>query len=153
MKLVATDIDGTILPHGGEISARTAETLRAVADAGVPVVLVTARPPRWMRTVVDALGHTGEAIIANGAAVMDLDSGDVYQGEYEGWYDAGQEEYVTESNAQQHDYRSVVNGKPLVRSPRHRRFLLKHRRTCRKSASSKWTEAGFARVKTTVHAV
>ncbi len=44
-----------------------------------------------------------------------LDSGDVYEGEYEGWYDAGQEEYVTESNAQQNDFLSAVNGKPLVR--------------------------------------
>ena len=44
-----------------------------------------------------------------------LDSGDVYPGEYEGWYDAGQEEYVTENNAQQNGYRSAVNGKPLVR--------------------------------------
>jgi len=44
-----------------------------------------------------------------------LDSGDVYQGKYEGWYDAGQEEYVTESNAKQNGYCSAVNGKPLVR--------------------------------------
>ena len=74
MKLVATDIDGTILPHRGRISARTADTLRAAADAGVHVVLVTARPPRWMRPIADALGHTGEAIVANGAAVMNLDT-------------------------------------------------------------------------------
>ena len=44
-----------------------------------------------------------------------LDSGDVYKGEYEGWYDAGQEEYVTENKAKQNDYRSEVNGKPLIR--------------------------------------
>ncbi len=44
-----------------------------------------------------------------------LDSGDVYLGEYSGWYDAGQEEYVTESNAQEADYKSVINGKALVK--------------------------------------
>lgn len=44
-----------------------------------------------------------------------LDCGDVYPGEYEGWYDAGQEEYVTESKAKEYDYKSPVNGKPLVR--------------------------------------
>ena len=44
-----------------------------------------------------------------------LDSGDVYQGEYEGWYDAGQEEYVPEGKAREYDYKSPVNGKPLVR--------------------------------------
>ncbi len=44
-----------------------------------------------------------------------LKSGDVYQGEYEGWYDAGQEEYVPENKAKTGDYKSEVNGKPLVR--------------------------------------
>ncbi|MEM7627020.1 MAG: methionine--tRNA ligase [Planctomycetota bacterium] len=44
-----------------------------------------------------------------------LASGDVYAGEYEGWYDAGQEEYVPENKAKESDYKSPVNGKPLVR--------------------------------------
>jgi methionyl-tRNA synthetase len=44
-----------------------------------------------------------------------LESGDVYAGEYEGWYDAGQEEYVTENKARTNEYKSEVNGKPLVR--------------------------------------
>ncbi len=74
MKLVATDIDGTILPHGGAISERTVRTFRALAESGVPFVLVTARPPRWMGVVIDVMGDDGQAIIANGAAVMDLAS-------------------------------------------------------------------------------
>lgn len=44
-----------------------------------------------------------------------LDSGDVYLGEYEGWYDAGQEEYLPESKAKEYDYKSPFNKKPLVR--------------------------------------
>ena len=44
-----------------------------------------------------------------------LASGDVYEGEYEGWYDAGQEEYVPENKAKEYDYKSPVNGKPLIR--------------------------------------
>jgi methionyl-tRNA synthetase len=44
-----------------------------------------------------------------------LASGDVYSGVYEGWYDAGQEEYVTETKAAECDYKSPINGKPLVR--------------------------------------
>lgn len=42
-------------------------------------------------------------------------TGDVYEGVYEGWYDAGQEEYVTDTKAQECDYKSPINGKPLVR--------------------------------------
>lgn len=44
-----------------------------------------------------------------------LDSGAVYLGEYEGWYDQGQEEYVTETNARAQDYKSAVNHRPLTR--------------------------------------
>ncbi len=44
-----------------------------------------------------------------------LDSGDVYLGEYEGWYDAGQEEYVPENKAKESDYKSPVSDQPLVR--------------------------------------
>src|SRR5678816_2174874 len=42
-------------------------------------------------------------------------SGDIYQGEYTGWYDAGQEEYVTETAAKEQGYKSAINGKPLVK--------------------------------------
>jgi len=42
-----------------------------------------------------------------------LDSGDIELGDYEGWYDPSQEEYVTESTAKEHDYKSPVTGKPL----------------------------------------
>ena len=44
-----------------------------------------------------------------------LDSGDVYSGQYEGWYDSGQEEYIPESKAKEHEFKSPVTGKPLVR--------------------------------------
>ncbi len=42
-------------------------------------------------------------------------SGDVYLGEFEGWYDEGQEEYVTENAAREKNY-IAFNGKPLVRA-------------------------------------
>jgi Cof subfamily protein (haloacid dehalogenase superfamily) len=70
--LVATDLDGTLLHSDGTASARTVAALRAAEDAGAVVVLVTGRPPRWMRPVAEAVGHTGLAICANGAVVYDL---------------------------------------------------------------------------------
>ena len=50
-------------------------------------------------------------------------SGDVYLGEYEGWYDEGQEEYVPESRAKETDYKSPVTGKPLVRKTENNDFF------------------------------
>ena len=42
-------------------------------------------------------------------------SGDIYLGAYEGWYDEGQEEFVTETEAKEAQYKSVISGRPLVR--------------------------------------
>lgn len=73
-RLVATDIDGTILPHGGTVSARTTAALERSAAAGLDVVLVTGRPPRWLPPVLEATGLTGPVISANGAVVVDAPS-------------------------------------------------------------------------------
>ncbi|WP_448074166.1 HAD family hydrolase [Georgenia yuyongxinii] len=70
-RLAATDIDGTILPHGGTISARTRQALAACTDAGTHVVLATGRPPRWVTPILEATGHRGTVIAANGAVVID----------------------------------------------------------------------------------
>lgn len=70
-RLVATDIDGTILPHGGTVSARTRAALQQYTERGVDVVLVTGRPPRWLPPVVEATGLAGPTIAANGAMVVD----------------------------------------------------------------------------------
>ena len=44
-----------------------------------------------------------------------IDRGDIYEGEFEGWYDTGQEEYVPENKAKEWEYKSPINGKALVR--------------------------------------
>ncbi len=44
-----------------------------------------------------------------------IESGAVYLGDYEGWYDAGQEEYIPESKAKEYEYKSPFNNQPLVR--------------------------------------
>jgi methionyl-tRNA synthetase len=44
-----------------------------------------------------------------------MDRGDIYRGDYTGWYDEGQEEYVTETTAREHHFHSPINKKPLVK--------------------------------------
>ncbi len=70
--VVATDLDGTLVRSDGTVSDRSRSAIAAVEDAGSLLVLVTGRPPRWMSPVVDATGHRGIAICANGALVYDL---------------------------------------------------------------------------------
>lgn len=74
IRLIATDLDGTLLRGDGTISARTTGVLHAARERGVAVVLVTARPPRVVRVVAERLGLGGLAICCNGALVYDLDA-------------------------------------------------------------------------------
>jgi Cof subfamily protein (haloacid dehalogenase superfamily) len=71
-RMIATDLDGTIVRSDGTISARTAAAFALVERAGSAFVMVTGRPPRWIHNVAAAIGHRGVAICANGALVYDL---------------------------------------------------------------------------------
>ncbi|MEU1617080.1 HAD family hydrolase [Streptomyces sp. NPDC005722] len=73
-RLVATDLDGTLLRDDGALSARTLDALRATAGAGAEVVLVTARPHRYLDALAAATGLTGTAVCSNGAVVYDVGS-------------------------------------------------------------------------------
>ena len=72
MRLVACDLDGTIVWRDGTVTPRTVAALEACELAGVRVVFVTGRPPRWMAPIADATRHHGVAVCANGAVVYDL---------------------------------------------------------------------------------
>ncbi|MGF1661057.1 MAG: HAD family hydrolase [Kineosporiaceae bacterium] len=75
MRLLATDVDGTIVGPDLRVSARTAAAFAAAHRAGVVTVLVTGRPLRWMPEVVRALGHVDALVLANGAVLYRLPSG------------------------------------------------------------------------------
>ena len=72
VRLIATDLDGTLVRSDGTISRRTRRALTAAEGAGLLVALVTGRPPRWMAPVAEATGHTGVAVCANGALLYDM---------------------------------------------------------------------------------
>lgn len=69
--LIATDLDGTLLRGDRTISGRTVAAIEQTVAAGTPVVLVTGRPIRWLRTVYDQLPTPLPAVCANGAVVYD----------------------------------------------------------------------------------
>ncbi len=71
-RLVATDLDGTLLRSDGTLSARSRAVLAALDASGVPVVLVTARPLRWMDELWPVVGAHGVAVVSNGALTWDV---------------------------------------------------------------------------------
>jgi hydroxymethylpyrimidine pyrophosphatase-like HAD family hydrolase len=72
VRLIATDLDGTLLRDDKSVSERTVAALDAAERAGIEVFFVTGRPARWMDVVSDHVHRHGLAICANGAAVVDL---------------------------------------------------------------------------------
>jgi len=71
-RLVATDLDGTLLRSDGSLSDRSRDVLATLDDLGVPVVIVTGRPMRWLADLRPVVGQHGLAIVSNGAAVYDV---------------------------------------------------------------------------------
>ncbi|MGA9857590.1 MAG: HAD family hydrolase [Solirubrobacteraceae bacterium] len=78
-RLIATDLDGTLLCSDGSVAERTRTAIAAVEEAGISFVLCTARPPRWLAPVAAATGHRGLAVCANGGVIWDLHSESVVQ--------------------------------------------------------------------------
>ncbi|MGW2490138.1 Cof-type HAD-IIB family hydrolase [Streptomyces sp. NPDC001606] len=74
-RLIATDLDGTLLRDDKSVSPRTVAALARAEEAGIEVFFVTGRPARWMDVVSDHVHGHGLAICGNGAAVVDLHGG------------------------------------------------------------------------------
>lgn len=71
-RLVATDLDGTLLHSDGTVTPRTREVLAELDARGVPVVFTTGRPIRWMEHLWEEVGAHGLAICSNGGIVYDV---------------------------------------------------------------------------------
>jgi Cof subfamily protein (haloacid dehalogenase superfamily) len=71
-RVVACDLDGTLLRSDGTLDERTRRALARAEAAGALVVICSARPARWIRPLAAAAGHRGVAICANGSVVWDL---------------------------------------------------------------------------------
>jgi Cof subfamily protein (haloacid dehalogenase superfamily) len=71
-RLVAIDLDGTLLRGDMTISPRTAAALDRIEQAGSRFVIVTGRPPRHAVRPLEPFGYRGEVICANGALTYDM---------------------------------------------------------------------------------
>ncbi|MFD9941092.1 HAD family hydrolase [Nonomuraea sp. NPDC059023] len=74
LRVVATDLDRTLLRSDGSLSPATVGTLRAVAAAGLDIVYVTARHLSALRRVSDEVGLVSAGICCGGAITYALPS-------------------------------------------------------------------------------
>lgn len=73
IKLIASDLDGTIVAPDGSISERTKRAFLDARDSGIQIVFVTGRPFRWLTPIIEAFGGLGTVICSNGALLYDLE--------------------------------------------------------------------------------
>lgn len=71
IRLVAIDLDGTLLNDSKEVSAHTAAALRCLPSRGVKAVIASARPPRSVRHIYRLLHLDTWQINYNGALIWD----------------------------------------------------------------------------------
>lgn len=72
VRLIATDLDGTLIRSDGGISERSRRALADAERSGIDVVFVTGRPLRWAAEVFEHVGSHGHAIVSNGALLWDV---------------------------------------------------------------------------------
>src|SRR5438477_510277 len=71
-KLVATDLDGTLVRSDDTVSAYSHEVLGRVRAAGIPIVGVTGRGPRIIGLCRQDIPEADYLVLAQGARVVDL---------------------------------------------------------------------------------
>ncbi|WP_243229306.1 HAD family hydrolase [Microbacterium sp. CIAB417] len=76
IRLIATDLDGTLLTGDGAVSARTRAALDTARAAGIRTVPVTARQPIGLRQIAAGAGFDDWALCGNGAYGVHLTTGE-----------------------------------------------------------------------------
>ncbi|MBQ1443305.1 MAG: HAD family phosphatase [Renibacterium sp.] len=73
-KLIALDVDGTLVDHDGAMTDEVREAARAVVDAGHQVIIATGRSLQATLPVIERIGlQTGFGVCCNGGVTVRLD--------------------------------------------------------------------------------
>jgi Cof subfamily protein (haloacid dehalogenase superfamily) len=70
-KMIAIDMDGTLLSPLGQVTPRTKEAIHAALEAGLLVCFATGRNWSESQTVLEAVAHYDTAVFVGGAMVVD----------------------------------------------------------------------------------
>lgn len=69
IKLIATDLDGTLLDSQGHLPEENARAIAEAAARGIEIALVTGRRFQFARTISDALPCELQLIVSNGSLI------------------------------------------------------------------------------------
>lgn len=76
-KLIAIDLDGTLLNSYGQVSEKNREALRKAQEKGVQIVLASGRSTNSVKNIANELGDNNYIICGNGSLVYDLQNDEI----------------------------------------------------------------------------
>lgn len=79
-KLIAIDLDGTLLDSYGQISEKNKNTIKKAINQGVEVVLTSGRSIMSVKNLADEINANNYIICGNGAMIYDLKKGEIIYG-------------------------------------------------------------------------
>lgn len=72
-RMIAIDLDGTLLSPSGEVTQRVKAAIHRALSAGLLVCFATGRNWTESKTIIDTVEHYGSAVFVGGAMVMDTE--------------------------------------------------------------------------------
>ena len=81
-KLVAVDLDGTLLNSYGEITQNTKKVLESVQQKGVQIMIASGRPIDSIKTIANEINSKKFFIAGNGAIIYDIENEKVVYEKY-----------------------------------------------------------------------
>lgn len=81
-KLVAIDLDGTLLNSYGVVTEYTKQILRKISQKNVEIVLASGRPIDSIKTIANEIGGQNYFIAGNGALIYDLKKDEIIYEKY-----------------------------------------------------------------------
>ena len=77
IRLIASDLDGTLIGKDFRFRPRALHALQAARAAGIQIVFVTGRPSRWLTPIREQTDFDSYAICSNGAVIYHLGADEV----------------------------------------------------------------------------
>lgn len=81
-KLIAIDIDGTLMNSYGEVSDKNISTIKKAIEKGTEVVLTSGRITSSIQTIANEIGANNFLIAGNGALIYDMQKEEIIYNQY-----------------------------------------------------------------------
>ena len=81
-KLIAIDLDGTMLDSFGQVTENTKEVIQKTIEKGIDVIIASGRPIDSIKTIAKEIGSNKYFIAGNGALIYDIQKNEVLYEKY-----------------------------------------------------------------------